>query len=331
LGSTHETTQHTDKHTHYLWTMSLKRLLSLLTISLLLSPLVDGHKGKGHHGKQAPKSTDHSTNKSDGPNGDRPHSCKFEGPSGQTYDFSWLARRSFNASSDSNETVSFGFCRNMGDFEDVPLDCPKEAGACRKYQGRFENAGQMNANKEPSWNLFEDGIIMSFNHGDICLRDVENTTSTESTHVQMTCDHAVKFKVDSIEMNACETIVKARSRHACPITPAHGPSRGQHHRTRRPLVLGGIIAVTLLMACCMGVCCACLIRRRQQKRRAAIKSLEQGQPQMTTIPVFSSEVVHAMYPNIEMYPMVDQNVPSMAIDTDEELARKLQAQFDQEM
>eukprot|EP01119_Soliformovum_irregulare_P007029 TRINITY_DN19438_c0_g1_i1.p1 TRINITY_DN19438_c0_g1~~TRINITY_DN19438_c0_g1_i1.p1 ORF type:complete len:309 (-),score=51.47 TRINITY_DN19438_c0_g1_i1:83-1009(-) len=308
--------------------MSPKHLIALLVVSLILSPWVDGHKGGKRHHEKPSKSTDHPGNKSDDSKGDRPH-CKLELPSGQTYDFSRLARRSFNATSVSNDTVSFGFCRNMGDFEDAPLECPKEAGACRRHQGRVENAGQLNANKEPIWNLFEDGIIMSFTHGDVCLRDGENATSTESTHVQMTCDHAVKFKVDSIEMNACETIIKARSRHACPPTAVHWAGRGQHHRIRRPLVLGGIIALTLLMACCMGVCCACLIRRRQRQRRAAI-SFEQGQPQMT-IPVFSSEVMHAMYPNVEMYPMANQNIPSMVAGTDEELARKLQAQFDQEM
>jgi len=185
----------------------------------------------------------------------------------------------------------------------------------------------------------------------------DSTGRKFKTSLKLQCDYDAEFVIDSIESpTECDTIISINSSFACPASSTQGNSDygyARAHRCNKGFVFV-VLGITTLCCCC--VCCIrrnrrCAMRRRQEAARtaaavemtsSAFKPVEQSvQPLLPPVPQFVQYMQQPAYVPQYFYvqpqPIVEESTELQSVDNsteqvvaDEQLAKALQAHFDQE-
>lgn len=226
--------------------------------------------------------------------------CKFKTEDGVKYDLRGVAKKSkpFVYSDEEQQVgLAMTLCRGLGGLEhpsDAPTCNDPDAAVCLRQgngtayvAGRWPNAvvheapqvtmfGQPNEQKEGHRAQQKFGIQVSMN-GSVC-----NNVTGKRHHVLINVHCWNKFKVTSVIVNGCETVIEAKGRAGCPRSDSYNGKHGgkKHHRRDDddddddeigewlvPLLVG--FGVFVLINCCL-ICCYYARRRRCAAAAAAM-------------------------------------------------------------
>jgi len=290
---------------------------------------------------------------------DRTDDCVFVAPDGSTYDLSPLKRYpgeepySFSSKPNNAPEWEFNVCGHLDGLGKSYY--PKEA-AVVYYEtpSTIRNAGERAS--FASLSNGRRGVEVVLGEGEAC----ENTQ--RKTTFEFICEEATDaasmtpLVVEGVrKVDTCYNVITVRSKFACPLV-----GMNQFSVEEDVDVSGGMTLMILfftLAACCICVCACCSRRRRCARMKRMNKENEmiqfsnvafqqvpleefveppRPQPQAPQMPQQMMPMQYLQAPQYFLYPSVQtpvQQSPASLEEnmiSDEELARRLQAQFDQE-
>jgi len=282
--------------------------------------------------------------------------CTYRGTD-QTVDLTGLMGKSYSFSDKTGENVVyFGVCQSVEDLDDVPPKCDNEAAVCVKAGDSYFNAGELDNYDQPQWTPLENGIQMVLQHGDDCV-DGDKTTERSSS-IQISCDSeesedddddeknkqtrsdSSPLEIEEVQIDKCTTVIKAKSKFACPKDRDDHSNKSKKYQAALAVFIGvmimGVVATAIVAA-------YCLIRQKEMEAKVSKLPLSRDEvPLLDTVTV-SPPIYLASSPsfspmeayNMQIYPAVYSvtstvQVEELPVESDEEMAQRLQNQFDHE-